>query len=187
MLNVCNVVHGLQVKWLFCLYSDLGSTWLRHIWPKVEKLVPVELICGLCSLSESQISCLPPFYAAMFHFYVHVNNFFYKSAKFEKLPMNIWGTVKQSKIRYDWCNAGFFTLADLPLSDGKIDFHAILNWLGHGKSDTYLMCCKIQSQWGKHLPTENFPFNCNFETLIQWCKHLLLQHSTKVQSLQNWE
>ncbi len=150
MLNVTNVIHRLQVKWL-----------------KVEKLVPVELISGLHALSESQISCLPLFYAAMFRSYAHINNLFYESAKSEKLPMNIWGTVGQMKIRYDWCDAGFFTLADLPLSDGKIDFHAILDWLGHGKSDTYLMCCKIQSQWGKYLPAEAFPFNGNFENLIQ--------------------
>ncbi len=104
-----------------------------------------------------------------------------------ELLVNLWGNLHQSKIRCDWCDVGFFTLSDLPLVDGKIDFNLMANRLCATCSDTYLLCCKFQRQWGMFLPLCASPFNQNFEILVQKSKQLLLTHSVCDQSLQSWE
>ncbi len=146
MLNVKNVVHVLQVKWMIRLYSDLRSMWSRHIWLCFDNLVPLELISGLRCLSESEIQKLPPFYASILRSYIYVNNLFYESSKDKTLQINLWGTTGQAKIKCDWYAAGYFTIVDLPIQVGKLDFGVIADQLRASRGDTYLLCCKFQAQ-----------------------------------------
>ena len=88
MLNIKNVVHVLRVKWMIQLYTDLGSTWSRHIWPCFENLVPLELISGLRCLSEVDIQKLPSFYASTLRSYLCINNLLYESSKDRALQIN---------------------------------------------------------------------------------------------------
>ncbi len=148
------------------LYTDLGSTWSRHIWPCFENLVPLELMSGLRCLSEMEVKKLPPFYTSILQSYLYVNNLLYESSKDRALQINLWGTVGQVRIHHDWCAAGFFTLVDLPVQARKLDFVSIAAQLSASWGDTYLLCYKFQAQWGKFLPSEHYPFNYNFEILL---------------------
>ncbi len=108
--------------------QDRGLTWSRHCWLGITQLVPSMLIQGLSFVSESTLSHLDPFYAGILYSYTNVNNVFYEWNKRNKevsLPTNLWGTIKSKKINRIFIDTGYFTSADLPWDDSKIDYRTI--------------------------------------------------------------
>ncbi len=128
IVYVKNLVHRLQTKWYLHLCTDVGSSWSHFIWPRLTVIIPLELLHGLHSVSETLLGWLPPFYTVIVHSYVRVNNLFYESAEFEvlvSLPHNLWCGAVCDRVDWEWVSAGFFTVADLPVWYGKVDVIAV--------------------------------------------------------------
>ena len=70
MVHVKNQVHCLRVKWFHCLCADVGSSWSWFIWPVLTEIIPVNLLTGLCRVSERILSQLPLFYAQIVCSYI---------------------------------------------------------------------------------------------------------------------
>ncbi len=62
MINVKNVVHTLHVKWMKHLCDDHGNSWSRIIWPKIQSVIPPQLIASLMGITEQMLKDLTPFY-----------------------------------------------------------------------------------------------------------------------------
>ncbi len=69
MLHVKNVLHVLCVKWMKHLFTDLGLSWSRFIWPEIITIYPLELHGRMRQVLESDLCVLPNFYAGMIHSY----------------------------------------------------------------------------------------------------------------------
>ncbi len=122
MLHVKNVVHSLHVKWFQHLTIDKGLTWSRMIWERVIDVIPENLFQGLCSVPESCLAGLDPFYSSMLHSYAYVNTLFYAKNPNIDLPMNLWGNSRSKAINLKFAKLGFCIVADLPLCQNKIDY-----------------------------------------------------------------
>ena len=81
MLRFQDVIHTLKVKWMHQLSFDHGNLWSHYVWGDIIKQIPSMLFQGLCSVTETTLLGLDPFYASMLHSYVMVNNLFYKRNK----------------------------------------------------------------------------------------------------------
>ena len=192
MMHVKNMVHSLRVKWFQQLCANCGSPWLKFIWPILTVLIPPELLQGLCSVSEKILNQLPPFYAGVVCSYVYTNNLFYEAFNSSQLPQNLWCGKVYPYVDWDWVNAGFFTVSDLPLVGDKIDVIAVttrLHNVGYAHLP-YLLCCAFQANFahllyndvqGTFVPNEllllpmKWILCANLATplrLIRWCTFL---------------
>ena len=71
------------------------------------------------------MSQLPPFYAHVIRSYAYVNNIYYESVDRCSLPHNLWCGKLYSHVDKDWVAAGLYTIADLPIVQGKINVKAV--------------------------------------------------------------
>ncbi len=85
-------------------------------------VIPEGLFQGLCSVPESCLDGLDPFYASMLHSYAYVNTLFYAKNPNTNLPVNLWGNSISKTINLNFTKSGFCTVADLPLCQNKIDY-----------------------------------------------------------------
>ncbi len=188
MLHVKNVVHGLRVKWYLGLCTDIGFSWSQFIWPDLTALIPYQLLQGLWSVSKQILSQLPPFYAGVICSYAYVNDLYYKNYDTSELLHNLWCGVLFLYIDPDWVKADLFTVANLPLANGKIDVMAIkqsLLLVGCSCS-LYLKCCAFQKGFGSLLGLEvNGTFLPN-QHLPLMMKQLLRDNSTCILLMTNW-
>ena len=120
MINIKNTVHVLQLKWMDRLYKDVGSSWSRFVWNKIERISLMPLMAGIRRIRESDLHTLSPFYWSMLRSYAYLNKLFYEANTAELLPRNIWFTLQFPFVDKDWHLAGINTLSDLPLANGKI-------------------------------------------------------------------
>ena len=81
MLHVKNVIHGLRMKWMHLLTTDMGLSWSCFAWPKITVIILPKLFGGLCQVLEADLHKLPPFYAGMLCSYSKVNDLYYKENK----------------------------------------------------------------------------------------------------------
>ena len=101
---------------------------------------------GLRLISQTLLSCLPPFYAGMLSSFAYVNNLFYQSIDTSCLPQNLWLGCVNNFIDYKWCAASYLTAGDLPTVDSKLDLIQIIDKLMSFGSmvSPYLRCCAFQ-------------------------------------------
>ena len=64
-LHVKHFVHSFYSKWMIWLWLDKGETWSCIAWQQLIKHIPVETIPGIHQCSESILTNLKPFYAAI--------------------------------------------------------------------------------------------------------------------------
>ena len=116
-------------------------------------LIPPELLQGLHSVSEKILNLLPPFYAGVVQSYAYTNNLFYEAFDSSQLPQNLWCGKVYSYVDWDWVNAGFFTVSDLPLVGDKIDVIAVTTRLQNVGCVhlPYLLCCTFQTNFAQLL------------------------------------
>ena len=186
MIHVKNNIYCLRVKWVNHLCQDVGSSWSRYIWWKLETVAPFGLLPGLWTINENLIQKLPPFYASMLHSYAYVNNLFYEEIKVLSLPYNIWFSPIFPFADSWWCLAGVNMVTNIPLKDGKVDVQWIMSVVGN-HPDTYLHCCTLQGTLIKFIsvatPSTVLP---NPLLLIQM-KLILQKHHAVVLILTRWE
>ncbi len=189
MLHVRNVVHALRVKWMQHFSLDMGLTWSRLAWPAVTCRIPPELFQGLCHVLESALCGLDQFYSSMLHSYTYVSNLFYKANKELDLPINLWGHPKSQSINIQMCQQEYFTVADLPVTSGIIDHKVVQNKFLQNKSHycSFLVCYQLQSCFQSRLGSLVKGSYLVHEDLILQLKALLLQASSSMLSLTNWE
>ena len=136
------------------LCKDVGSSWSHFVWPKLMKVSDFWLLGGIRNFQESDLAGLTPFYQSVFYSYAYVNNLFYLSVKDkDTLPHNVWQSNLFPQVEWDWCNAGFRTLADLPVVEGQIQVNHVVQSLQGSKalSGVYLKCCAIQKFFGPNM------------------------------------
>ena len=75
-----------------CISLDMGLSWSRFIWPKIETLYPPKLFSGMREVNESDLKNLPVFYAGILWSYCKVNDLFYENNKATLLHHNLWAT-----------------------------------------------------------------------------------------------
>ena len=93
-----------------------------------------------------------------------------------------------NSIDWDWCQAGYFTIGQLPSIDGKIDLSELTSQLKktHCSGSPYLKACAFQQTLGSFLVNRirgTFVFH---DQLLLCCKCLLQQVTTTPLSLDNW-
>ncbi len=147
MLHLQNVVHCLRIKWMEWACKDMGSSWSRFIWPKIEDIIPFQLIGGAQAIKESYLSGIIPFYYAMIHSYLYVNNLFYKANPHLELPQNIWFTSLFPYLDRKWHSARLLMVTDLPVESNKIQITAVKSALGVADPALYYKCCLMQQHF----------------------------------------
>ncbi len=100
------MVHTLRVKWMLRVCQNIGSSWSRYIWWKITEIILPNLIAGAQAIKDSLLHSSPPFYAAMIHFYVYVNDLFYKANASIPLPYNLWFPLTFPFKAEEWCLVG---------------------------------------------------------------------------------
>lgn len=188
MLNVRFVVHGLRVKWMKHLALDRGFSWSRFAWSNVMRSIPSDLIQGMRCITETTLQKMDPFYASILWSYALVNDLFFQKNKGLELPVNLWCHPKSKQINYALAEAGFCTVADLPLKENKIDFGWIQTCMLDKKS-VFLPCYCLQSKFGKEIlaATNIQGSHLVLEQLVQQSKKLLQDAHSKRLSLSKWE
>ena len=188
MMNVKNLVHGLCVKWFHRICTDCGSSWSKFIWSDLTALILHPLLQGLQSVSKSILKQLPPFYTGIVRSYAHVNNLYYNSIDTHTLPQNLWCGKLFSHVDWDWIAVGYYTIADLLKSEGKIDVIAVkakLQSVGYFHSP-YLQCCAFQTGFSSWLGSEVVGTFVPNDLLPLVMMHVLHSETSQILDLNNW-
>lgn len=105
--------------------SDIGSSWSRYIWWKVENIIPFQLIASARAVNKNLLNMLPTFYAAILRLYVTVNDLFYENNTNLSLPHNVWFSRLFPFVDLKWCLAGVNNILDVPLEENHVDLIAV--------------------------------------------------------------
>ena len=105
-----------------------------------------------------------------------------------QLQHNLWFGCVYNSINWDWCQAGYFMIGQLPNADGRIDLAELTSQLkkANYSGSPYLKACAFQQTLGSFL-VHRIPGSFVFhDQLLLCCKHLLQQVTTTPLSLDNW-
>ena len=131
---------------------------------------------------------LPPFYAHVVRSYAYVNNIYYESVNGCSLPHNLWCGKLYSHVDKDWVATGLYTIANLPIIQGKIDVMAImmkLHSVGCWRSP-YLLCCTFQANFANFfIENVSSTFVPN-DLLPLVMKYILRSETSQMLTLNNW-
>ncbi len=152
------------------------------------EIIPYQLLQGLHTISDSILQKFPLFYANVLCSYAYTNNLYYQDIDDSSLPQNLWCGKAFAYIDYEWITAGFFTVADLPVLDGKIDVIAVtckLQSIGCNRSP-YLICCAFQAQFARYFTTSVEGTFVPNGLLPLAMKCILQANTSEMLSLTNW-
>ena len=157
------------------------------MWPKILAIIPWDLISRVCSIRECDLAGLMPFYAAMLHSYVFVNNLFYEANPALLLPQNIWFTKLFPFVDRKWYLVSVNSILDIPLDGaGKVDLTALSLLLDQKPCQVYFCCCQLQKCFAKKFRFALQGGHHMHEAMLLQCKTLLQMAHSQMLSLSNW-
>ncbi len=170
------------------LSKDAGSSWSQFAWSNISPIILEDLWAGICSISENVLQKLPPFYANIFWSFAYVNNLFYEQMDTSQLQQNLWFGCVYNSIDWDYYQAGYFMIGQLPNIDGMIDLSELTPQLKKTccSGSPYLKVCAFQQTLGHFLVNGILGTFVFHDQLLLCCKCLLQQATTTPLSLNNW-
>ncbi len=145
------------------------------------------LFQGLCSVTETTLLGMDPFYASMLCSYAMVNDLYYRKNKHLTLLVNLWGHPLSKQINHDFTMAGFFTVTDLPITQNKINFAQIQNILSNKARSSFLCCYALQNKFIKFFGNVAHGSQTVLEDVVTQSKSLLHANNSEMLSLTQWE
>ncbi len=123
MLQVQDLIHHLQVKWMWWLWSDKGQTWSCYFWSQMIQTVPYQVIPGMMYISDAWMVK----WNGLFCTFAHLNVLLRNSPQPEDpVPQqNLWASKYNKSIKIPLINAVYIEVGDLPLVNGSIDHIAL--------------------------------------------------------------
>ncbi len=188
MLKVCNSVLVLYVRWMVWLWNDEGKTWSGFAWQQVLTDIPWVVIPGLIYISDAWMKDWDPFYQDVFWAYVQLNVMACSFPTETILPKNVWACWENKVLNLPLIKAGIIEVADLPLTNGSIDYNKLqeLSCEQGSRQSVFLMAVSLQEKFKSwfHIPAldRQLPLEP-----IKKVKNIIHNNSWQPSTLTKWE